>query len=121
MKNRVEAQIRVNGTECELIKMLEGKYKQPSNEEGEGYKFAGLYHTGNSYITIKDTVGIRGIHKQDPRVLFVLTDDFKPCINDILVCGGKKYRVNGMVDIGNLGVVGDISLEVIADAGCQEC
>lgn len=91
------------------------KFKEPTEEKEKTLEVTGLYHQGSSnwLNVLSEEAG--EIHSKDTEYIAVLYSD---TVADELKQGyevtlnGKDYEVNGIADIGNLGIILDISLEV---------
>lgn len=115
LENRIKRQLKMNGVECQLFKRYEDEFGQKENAARQGFYFIGLYHTNDSQLTVKDTVGSKSVSRREPRLLFLFSDGFIPVMDDIIMIRDKRYRVIGVNDVNGMGIAGDISLEVVKD------
>lgn len=111
LKNKVSRQIRSSGKEYEFISMLKDGYNQPIT--GDSVKIVGVWHEQNSFISVQTTSAASVQRKKSPMILTLIDDNMKSIKQgDLIYISGVKYTVSGILDIGNYGVVADISLEM---------
>lgn len=96
--------------------------RQNKNEYGElidsftTYEIFGLYHETNSYIELNISDSGKIQSKKNPMILYCQNDyeetDIVPKIDDIVEINGRTFKVTGTVNVSELNVFKDISLEV---------
>ena len=113
LKNKIQRQLNCKGLDYSFKRNKLDKYKQPTDEVIDVVVLKGIYHESNSYITKNVSEAAITQSKKKPMILTLFenvgdlkTDDFV-LINDV------KYKVTGLLDIQNYGVVCDISLEEV--------
>lgn len=112
LKSKVARQIQYNGSVYIFSKHLVDEFGQVSDQLGEATKVNGLFHTVNSYIKNTDSESARIISKPQPRILALAENSHKVEKDDVVEIEGKRYKVTGICDVNNFGVVNDISLEL---------
>ena len=88
-------------------------YKEPTEEEDVVCQIKGVYHEA-SHSYMKETIGDQGRYTRltDSMLLCMMDlNSQKIQIGDFLYVGQKKYHVTKKVDVNNMGIAYDISLE----------
>ena len=112
---------------------LEHKVKRILDEHGKSYTFTlseidqynqptegsvkisviGLYHEQNSFISLSNSDAASVQRKKSPMILTLLDEQVKLLKQgDSVVINSTKYKISGILDIQNYGVIADISLEM---------
>ena len=96
--------------------------RKNKNEYGEfiendtAYEIFGLYHESNSYIELNISDSGKVQSKKKPMILYCQNDyeetDIVPKIDDIVEINGRIFKVTGTVNVSELNIFKDISLEV---------
>lgn len=122
--HKLERELKKSGIEYTFHRQKVNKFKEKSGEEEEVTSILGLYHESNSYVT--KTNGDSGVTttKKQPQLL-CLASDFKDSnlkmddlvrINQLSPSTDQKtLKLVGWVDIGNWGIVVDLSFEEVSD------
>lgn len=113
--SKVTRAINTHGENFTFVRFGKDDYGQPSSETTE-ITIKGLFHQTRSYITKNISDGTISRSKPQPQILTLLTSNSSSIqLKDRITYTGKTYEVNGINDIGNLGIALDISLELIDD------
>ncbi len=111
LRNKVLRVLKSNGIEYEFISTREDDYHQL--QDGAKIKILGVYHEVNSFITVTASDAASVQRKKSPMILTLLDDSVKKLKQgDKVSINSVDYKVSGILDIQNYGVVADISLEM---------
>lgn len=113
LKNKIQRQLNCKGLDYSFKRNKIDKFKQPTNEVVDVIILKGIYHEANSYITknVSDAAITQSKKKPMILTLFENVGDLKQ--DDFVFINNKKYKVTGLLDVQNYGVVCDISLEEV--------
>lgn len=121
---KLKREIKRSGTEYEFQRMGVNKFGEPSGEYEAVATVKGIYHEQNSnvQITTGDTTQVRT--EKIPMILCLYEDLYDGATQlvkaeDLLFINGKKFVVQGIVNVQEWNIIGDISLEVV-DNGVQD-
>lgn len=120
--HKLQRELMRSGVEYTFYRKLENKFKERNGEEEEVCAIQGLYHESNSYVT--KTSGDSGVTttKKQPQLLCLASDFAESGIElddtvHISQLSPKGYqrtlRLTGWVDVGNWGIVVDLSFEEV--------
>lgn len=117
---KVKREIKKSGTEYIFIRHEPNEFGEPTSDTITLGSIKGLYHEQNSNVAVTtgDTTQVRT--KKIPMVL-CLWDDVSSMVlkvGDVTKIGGKAFKVTGVVNIQEWGIIADISLEIV-DNGVQ--
>lgn len=113
-KAKIQYQLAKNGQQVVFLRYPQNKYKNPDFTKTPIESSAiGIFHQVQTYVTIQDTSDSRMVRKQTPFIFGLWDDLSKVQLGDITNIAGIKYRVNDVVNVSDLSIAGDISLEVI--------
>ena len=76
----------------------------------------GLFHIESVYVSVVSSTGTRSQRKPTPMIMFLhsdLQDKNTLGIDDEVEYNGKKYKVTGISNPGELNITLDVSLEVV--------
>lgn len=112
LKHKVENQLRKSGTTFEVMRAGKDKFGQPVVPT-KVYEFVGLYHENNSFIqtTSSDATIIQT--NKSPMILCLIEDARALQLNDLITINGNTFTVSGFVNIQELDVVADVSLDEV--------
>lgn len=111
LKNKVSRLLKTNGLEYQFTLMGEDDYHQPV--EGSTITLKGIYHEANSFISVASSDAASLQRKKSPMILTLFDDSVKKLKQgDRVSINSTSYKVSGILDIQNYGVVADISLEM---------
>ena len=111
--HKVQRLINTNGVTYNFIRYSKNEYNEPSEESYENISVKGMYHGTTAYLSLtsSDSTTIR---KQISPMILCTWEDAKVLKQeDQLMLHGKLYRVSGIVDIAELQLIADISLEEV--------
>lgn len=114
---KVKREIKRSGTEYTFVRNETNEFGEPTNNTTTLGSIQGLYHEQNSNVAVTtgDTTQTRT--KKIPMVL-CLWDDVSPMVlkvGDTTAINGKVFKVTGVVNIQEWGIIADISLEIVDD------
>lgn len=114
---KVKREIKRNGTEYTFIRNKANEFGEPASGTTTLGSIKGLYHEQNSNVAVTtgDTTQTRT--KKIPMVL-CLWDDVSPVVlkvGDVTMINGKVFKVTGVTNIQEWGIIADISLEIVDD------
>lgn len=106
--------IEMCGQQATIYREVENEFHEPIGTTIIG-DFRGLFHEANSYLGVSISEAGKIYTAKQPMFLIVYTRVHTVDIRkeDILEIAGRRFRVTGQDDLGNLGLFLDISLEVM--------
>lgn len=111
LEHRVRRLVCSKGKSYTFMTMGLDNYKQ-SIPEGS-VTIEGLYHEQNSYISALVSDAAVTQRKKTPMILALMTQEVMSLkTGDKTLINGVSYKISGILDIQNYGVVADISLEM---------
>ncbi|MBC5689780.1 hypothetical protein H8S37_12715 [Mediterraneibacter sp. NSJ-55] len=102
--------IESRGQQATIYREVENEFHEPVGTQIIG-DFRGLFHEANGYLGVSIVEAGKIYTAKQPMFLMAYTADIEK--QDILEIAGRRFRVTGLDDLGNLGLFMDISLEVI--------
>lgn len=112
LENKVKRLLRTSGIQYDFISVGKDAYNQPT-ESSEVLSVKGVYHEQNSFITVSSSEAASVQRKKSPMILTLFTDSVRKLKQgDKVYINERLYKVSGVLDIQNYGVVADISLEM---------
>lgn len=118
LRNKIVRQIKWNGQEFIFTRYKRDTYGQLTEEVDDIFTFTGLFHEGGGYggmlqVELFERDGGRTITKLKPMIL-CLYEDGKPLeIDDVVKIGDNYHKLVQKVDIKNLNVAYEMTLELI--------
>lgn len=91
------------------------QFKEPTNESAIACRLTGLYHEQNSYVSVTAGDATQTRSKKSPMILCLYEDAKTLKLDDFIEMNSKKYKVTGVVNVQEWGIIADVSLEVIDD------
>lgn len=114
-KAKVKVALNRNGEVFTFRRMKENEFGEKSKEFDENVNITlkGIYHEQAGYVqkVVSDETITRS--KKQPMILCLLEDTKELKSKDILVIRDIEYELVKITDVQNLGVIADISLEVV--------
>lgn len=111
---KVRRFIAHKGKSFTILRNRLNAYKEPIRDEyTEVCKIDGVYHEA-SHSYMKETIGDQGRYTRltDSMLLCMIDENSEKIeVADILYVGNKRYHVTKKVDVNNMGIAYDISLE----------
>lgn len=111
MKHQVKNEIARSGQEYQFKRKKENKYHQIVGEEDIAI-VKGIYHETNGYISLLKADASMVQSKKVPTILTLKENAIRIEQGDYTEIAGNKYKVTGVLDVQNYGIVVDISLEM---------
>lgn len=111
MKHQVKNEIARSGQEYQFKRKKENEYHQIVGEEDVAI-VKGIYHETNGYISLSKADASMIQSKKVPTILTLKENAAGIEQGDYTEIAGNKYKVTGILDIQNYGIVVDISLEM---------
>lgn len=96
------------------------EFNEPNNGSIEQFiVMEGIYHENEMHISTNATAKgeVRYRKQKQPLILCDYANAKKLKAGDWVAFGGVKYKVTNVRNVGNIGVYGDVSLEVVDDGG----
>lgn len=114
---KVKREIKRSGTEYAFVRNETNEFGEPISDTTTLGSIKGLYHEQNSNVAVTtgDTTQTRT--KKIPMVL-CLWGDVSPMVlkvGDMTTINGKVFKVTGVTNIQEWGIIADISLEIVDD------
>ena len=114
---KIKREIRRSGNEYEIYRNAKNEFGEPVSDIQYVGNINALYHEENSniQITTGDTTQVRT--KKIPMLLCIYDDfvDIEFSVGDFVKINSKVFKVTGIVNIQEWGIIGDVSLEVFDD------
>lgn len=116
---KLERLLSTHGIEYKFEKLARSKFGGIAvpRSVSETVTLVGVYHEQSQTMQIAVTNEVRYRTEKQPCILARYADASKLSVDDELIFDGVKYKVVGVRNIANIGVYGDISLEVVDDGG----
>ena len=111
MEHQVKNEIARSGQEYRFKRKKENKYHQIVGEEDVAI-VKGIYHETNGYISLLKADASIVQSKKVPTILTLKENAVGIEQGDYTEIASNKYKVTGILDIQNYGIVVDISLEM---------
>lgn len=111
LKNKIQRRIEWEGKSYTFTRVVEDEYHR--EQDTESITVEGIYHQTNSYQQKSSKDGSITTNKPQPMILCLYSDSGNnPKLGDKVVIDGKTMLVTGVVDIQELHVALQISLEM---------
>lgn len=115
-KNKIKRFIKRYGKEFTFKHFVTDKYGEiKEDEEPTEIKITGVFHEVNSYITENVQDGTISKRKPQPMILVLATENFEVTHGDVVTYCNTDYEVVETLNVNDLGVAFDISLQVVDD------
>jgi hypothetical protein len=119
---KLQRELVRNGKDFVFFRSGQNNFGEPSGEASEVSVLMGLYHETTDYIQVgtQDTTQVRTNRGGDKKQSYILClyskmQEAGIQIGDFTMINGKKYKVNGVINVQQWNIIADISLEVIDD------
>lgn len=113
--HKVEREICMHGSQYTFERNILDDYGEPTGETTEVATIRGLSHISKGYASRNVSDGTITRTKGSPMLLAKYNDTLEISQGDYMHINEKKYVVNEINNIMDLGIVSDISLEVVLD------
>lgn len=112
-KAKMQKELKRSGKEYSFSRMGENEFGEKCEEHVEVGKLVAIYHETNSYIST--TQGEATVYRKlkTPMLLCLYEDTTFLNIGDKTIINGREFRVTGILNVQEWGIIGDVSLEVI--------
>ena len=114
---KIKREIRRSGCNYNILRKGVNEFGEQISDIQYVGNINALYHEENSniQITTGDTTQIRT--KKIPMLLCIYDDfnDIRFSVGDFVEINSKVFKVTGIVNIQEWGIIGDVSLEVFDD------
>lgn len=112
-KAKLKRLIDLEGITITFLRDKLNDFNEPDGSSIEVATIKGLWHTSNSYVTLTkgDAATVRS--KPSPEFLTLFEDGKDIKQGDYVMLNGTKFNVNGPVDVGNLQLAINVSLEEV--------
>ena len=111
--HKVKREIQIHGSVYEFQRYELNEYEEPTGESEKVAEIKGLFHQTKGYVSRKVSDATTTQAKGQPLIMAVCEDVKGIQMNDKVIVSGKEYRVTGVNDINNYGIVCDVSLEEV--------
>lgn len=111
LRNKVNRLLKSDGQEFTFQIATVDEYNQPTLSDNY-ITLIGVYHEKNSFITLSTTDAARVERKKSPMILTMMENTTGLTQGSVISINDVNYKVAGILDIQNYGVVADISLEM---------
>lgn len=112
LKNKINRQIKQNGSTYNFNHFGVDEYGQRSDEVQETFIVKGIFHETVNHVSIAEADGARVVDVPKTYILCLFEDGEPIDIDDRVEINEKVYRVTGKLNVGNFNVAFDISLEM---------
>lgn len=114
---KIKREIRRSGCNYNILRKGVNEFGEPISDIQYVGNINALYHEENSniQITTGDTTQVRT--KKIPMLLCIYDDfdEIEFSVGDFVEINSKVFKVTGIVNIQEWGIIGDVSLEVFDD------
>lgn len=117
LRNKLKRHIDWSGQELTFYRSVKNEYGELTDEIEQEFSMKALYHDGGGYggmvnIEILERDGGRTFTRMKPMVMCLYEDGIDIQTDDWIIISENRYRVVDKLDIKNLNVVFEISLEL---------
>lgn len=116
-KAKLEKELKRSGVDYEVKRKGKNEFGEPSDEPIVVGTIRGIYHVQSSTIQEKVNEAARTRSVKLPMILCLYEDatNLGLEIGDFIILNGKEMVINGITNVQEWGIIGDISLEVTDD------
>lgn len=112
-KHQVARLIATRGTEYKFIRFKKNEFGEPTTDVAAEVIVGGFFHEVTKQVTTSTSEATVTRSEPSPRIMCSVEDGKKIQLDDQVVVNGITYKVAGATDLGKLGVVCDVSLDVV--------
>ena len=112
-KHQLARLIATRGTEYKFIRFKENEFGEPTTEVDAEVTIGGFFHEVTTQVTTNVSDGTVTRAEPSPRIACMVEDARRIKLNDEVRVDGIVYEVTGVTDVGKLGVICDVSLDVV--------
>lgn len=119
LRNKIVRQIKWNGQRFTFTRYVSDSYHQLTDEIENIFEVNGLFHEGGGYggmlnIELFERDGGRTVSKMKPMILCLYEDGVKLAMDDFVTVGDNLYKIVDRIDIKNLRIAYEMSLEIVS-------
>lgn len=118
-KNKVSRFIQQYGESFIFKRSKLNDFGEPVKDGQETIEVVGVYHETNSFVSQTTTEGTVIRTKKQPMILCFDSEAKKLNFGDVLEYKENKYKVISVLNLAQLDICCDVSLEVVQNAGVQ--
>lgn len=121
LKSKINRLIKWNGQDFVFTRKMKNQYHEIVDDTNFEIHIRGVFHDGGGYggmlnLELYTREGSREYDKSKPMILCLVDDDSSQIvIDDEVTIGRTPYTVVDKVDVKNLGIAYEISLEQVLD------
>lgn len=121
LKSKINRLIKWNGQDFVFTRKMKNQYHEIVDDTDFEIHIRGVFHDGGGYggmlnLELYTREGSREYDKSKPMILCLVDDDSSQIIiDDEITIGRTPYTVVDKVDVKNLGIAYEISLEQVLD------
>jgi len=121
LKSKINRLIKWNGQDFVFTRKMKNQYHEIVDDTNFEIHIRGVFHDGGGYggmlnLELYTREGSREYDKSKPMILCLVDDDSSQIvIDDEVTIGKTPYTVVDKVDVKNLGIAYEISLEQVLD------
>ena len=121
LKSKINRLIKWNGQDFVFTRKMKNEYHEIVDDTDFEIHIRGVFHDGGGYggmlnLELYTREGSREYDKSKPMILCLVDDDSSQIvIDDEITIGRTPYTVVDKVDVKNLGIAYEISLEQVLD------
>lgn len=121
LKNKINRLIKWNGQDFVFTRKVKNQYHEIVDDTDFEIHIKGVFHDGGGYggmlnLELYTREGSREYDKSKPMILCLVDDNSSQIVIDNkITIGNVDYNVVDKVDVKNLGIAYEISLEQILD------
>ena len=121
LKSKINRLIKWNGQDFVFTRKMKNQYHEIVDDTDFEIHIRGVFHDGGGYggmlnLELYTREGSREYDKSKPMILCLVDDDSSQIvIDDEVTIGRTPYTVVDKVDVKNLGIAYEISLEQVLD------
>ena len=121
LKNKISRLIQWNGQDLVFTRKMKNQYHEIVEDTEFTIQIKGVFHDGGGYggmlnLELFTREGSREYEKSKPMILCLVDDvSSQIVIDDEIKIGNVNYTVVDKVDLKNLGIAYEISLEQVLD------
>lgn len=114
--NKVRRLVKTQGQAFEFTREQLNDFGEPT-DESVTLTIKGVYHETASYLTKTAMEATTIKQKPSPMILCLWEEANKLKPFDVLAFNGKNYTINGVKNIDEANIIGDVSLEEVQTDG----
>lgn len=111
--DRLKRIIAVSGLSYTFQRFGKDSYHQPTTTVIYSKALKGVYHESSAYSPLATSDAGRVGNSPQPMLLTEFGDSKGLQKGDTVVIATKTYRVTDVRDVGDFGIIGEVSLEVV--------